>query len=141
MEKILAIDPGRDKCGVAILDGQGEIILREVIATDKLEEVVRELWQREEPERLVMGDGTTSGQAVAQLKKFLPELTVETVDEYRTTDEAKLLYWQLNPPAGLKKFLPVTMLTPPGPVDDLAAVVLGRRFLRGKYSLRSKKAL
>lgn len=132
MDKIVAVDPGRDKCGLAVLDGQGEIILHKIIAAEKLAEAVRELWQREQPDRLVIGDGTTSRQAIARLKKILPELTVETVDEYRTTDEAKLLYWTLNPPAGLKKILPVTMLTPPGPVDDLAAVVLGRRFLRRK---------
>lgn len=132
MDKIVAVDPGRDKCGVAVLDGQGKIILHEIIAAETLAETVRELWQREKPERLVIGDGTTSRQAIARLKKILPELTVETVDEYRTTDEAKLLYWALNPPAGLKKLLPVTMLTPPGPVDDLAAVVLGRRFLQRK---------
>lgn len=132
MDKIAAVDPGRDKCGIAVLDGQGGIIFHRTIATEKLEEAVREIWQREKPERLVIGDGTTSRQAIARLKKILPELTVETVDEYRTTDEAKLLYWSLNPPAGLKKLLPVTMLTPPEPVDDLAAVVLGRRFLGRK---------
>lgn len=132
MDKIAAVDPGRDKCGIAVLDGQGEIIFRKIIATEKLEEAVREIWQRERPERLVIGGGTTSRQAIARLKKILPELTVDTVDEYRTTDEAKLLYWTLNPPAGLKKLLPLTLLTPPGPVDDLAAVVLGRRFLGRK---------
>ncbi len=58
---------------------------------------------------------------------------METVDEYRTTDEAKLLYWTLNPPAGLKKFLPVTMLTPPGPVDDLAALFAKKIKKHGEF--------
>lgn len=70
MDKIVAVDPGRDKCGVAVLDGQGEIILHEIIAAETLAEAVRELWQREQPNRLVIGDGTTSRQAIARLKKF-----------------------------------------------------------------------
>ena len=132
MEKILAVDPGRDKCGVAVLDADGNIILHRVIATGELESCIRALCQEEAPSRLVIGDGTTSRGAKERLHAALPEMPVETVDEYRTTDEAKLLYWELNPPSGIKRLLPVTMLTPPCPVDDLAAVVLGRRFLARK---------
>lgn len=132
MEKILAVDPGRDKCGMAVLDSAGEIIFRQVIATGELEQKATELTEKFAPTKLVIGDGTTSQGAKARLESILPSLPIETVDEYRTTDEAKLLYWELNPPTGLKKLLPVTMLTPPGPVDDLAAVVLGRRYLRRK---------
>lgn len=132
MEKILAVDPGRDKCGMAVLDSAGEIIFRQVIATGELEQKATELTEKFAPTKLVIGDGTTSQRAKARLESILPSLPIETVDEYRTTDEAKLLYWELNPPTGLKKLLPVTMLTPPGPVDDLAAVVLGRRFLARK---------
>lgn len=132
MGKILAVDPGRDKCGVALLDDDGGILSHQVVATGGLEECVKVLWQRELPTVLVIGDGTTSKGARDRLAATLPELPMEVVDEYRTTDEAKLLYWELNPPTGLKKLLPVTMLTPPGPVDDLAAVVLGRRFLGRK---------
>ena len=132
MEKILAVDPGRDKCGMAVLDSSGEIIFHQVIATGELEQKAAELMEKFAPTKLVIGDGTTSQRAKARLESIMPSLPIETVDEYRTTDEAKLLYWELNPPTGLKKLLPVTMLTPPGPVDDLAAVVLGRRFLARK---------
>ena len=132
MEKILAVDPGRDKCGMAVLDSAGEIIFRQVIATGELEQKATELTEKFALIKLVIGDGTTSQGAKARLESIMPSLPIETVDEYRTTDEAKLLYWELNPPTGLKKLLPVTMLTPPGPVDDLAAVVLGRRFLARK---------
>ena len=132
MEKILAVDPGRDKCGMAVLDSSGEIIFHQVIATGELEQKATELTEKFVPTKLVIGDGTTSQGAKARLESIMPSLPIETVDEYRTTDEAKLLYWELNPPTGLKKLLPVTMLTPPGPVDDLAAVVLGRRFLARK---------
>ncbi len=132
MEKILAVDPGRDKCGMAVLDSAGEIIFHQVIATGELEKKAVELTEQFSAARLVIGDGTTSQGARVRLQSVLPCLPIETVDEYRTTDEAKLLYWELNPPTGLKKLLPVTMLTPPGPVDDLAAVVLCRRYLRRK---------
>jgi hypothetical protein len=54
-------------------------------------------------------------------------MTLKVVDEYRTTEEAKKLYWQVNPPKGWRRFLPVTMQVPPEPVDDLVAVILARR--------------
>jgi len=35
---IMAVDPGRDKCGMAVIDGQGEVLWRQVIETRDLDE-------------------------------------------------------------------------------------------------------
>jgi hypothetical protein len=43
------------------------------------------------------------------------------------------LYWQENPPKGLKKLIPLGMLVPPVPLDAYAAVILVRRFLEDNY--------
>ncbi|SEH24689.1 hypothetical protein SAMN05216583_10643 [Selenomonas sp. KH1T6] len=124
---IMALDPGRDKCGLAVLNGQGEILWRQVIETRALEEFAIARAREHDPVCLIMGNGTTSKEAEGRLKKALPEMTLKVVDEYRTTEEAKKLYWQVNPPKGWRRFLPVTMQVPPEPVDDLVAVILARR--------------
>ena len=126
---IMAVDPGRDKCGMAVLSAQGEILWRQVVETASLPELARKRFEEYQPKLLVLGNGTTSKVAAARLKETLPELEVRVVDEYRTTEEAKKLYWQVNPPKGWRKLLPLTMQVPPEPVDDLVAVILAQREL------------
>ena len=126
---IMAVDPGRDKCGLAVIDGQGKVLWRQVIETEDLEKMAQERSGEFGPACLILGNGTTSKAAAGRLKAALPDLPLKVVDEYRTTEEAKKLYWQVNPPKGWRKLLPVTMQVPPEPVDDLVAVILARREL------------
>lgn len=126
---IIAVDPGREKCGIAVMQNDGNIFYQQVIATADLAETVRACYEKYEPDCLVIGDGTTSKTAQATIKKAVAKLKLCVVDEYRTTDAAKLRYWQENPPKGWRKILPVTMQVPPVPVDDYVAVILAERYL------------
>jgi len=54
------------------------------------------------------------------------------VEEAHSTEEARNLYWQENPPQGWRKLMPLGMLVPDVPLDAYAAVILVRRFLEGK---------
>lgn len=126
---IMAVDPGRDKCGMAVLSLEGEILWRQVVETAKLDEIAGDMREKYSSTLLVLGNGTTSREAEARLTKALPGLPLKVVDEYSTTDEARRLYWVVNPPQGWRKLLPVTMQVPPEPVDDLVAVILARREL------------
>ncbi len=126
---LAALDPGRDKCGLAVLSRKGEILLQRVIETASLEEKLRRVREEYAPEMLILGNGTTSRQAEARIRAALPELPVKVVDEYRTTELAKGEYWKAHPPTGWRRLLPVTMQVPPVPVDDFVAVILARRYL------------
>ena len=44
-------------------------------------------------------------------------------------EEAKALYWQLYPPHGLRRLIPLGLQTPPEPLDGYAAVVQVHRFM------------
>ena len=123
---ILAIDPGREKCGIAVLAKDGALLRQEVVPTAQLEAVVRALAAAYAP-TIIMGNGTTSAAAKARVEALGCHVTL--VDEYRTTDEAKCLYWEMHPPRGWRWFIPRGMLVPPVPVDDFVAVILARRFL------------
>ena len=128
-DAIAALDPGRDKCGLAVLSRSGDILLQQVISTASLEQEIARVVEGYNPEVLLMGNGTTSSQAEGRIRSAAPGLEVKVVDEYRTTEQARGEYWKAHPPTGLRRLLPVSMQVPPVPVDDFVAVILARRFL------------
>lgn len=128
---IVAIDPGREKCGMAVLSEQGEVLRREVVETGGKETWLREAAQKYEIRAIVLGNGTTSSTAAKSIERELPGIELTLVDEYRTTEMARREYWRINPPRGWRSLLPLSLLFPPEPVDDLVAVILGRRYLGG----------
>lgn len=129
--QILAVDPGREKCGLAVVHKEQGPVYQTVIETNKLAATVTILAQTHKLTTVVIGDGTTSHAAQQALNSISMEgksLTVIPVGEYRSTDEARKRYWQEHPPAGWKRLLPTTMLVPPVPVDDYVAVILAERY-------------
>jgi RNase H-fold protein (predicted Holliday junction resolvase) len=126
---IAALDPGRDKCGFAVLDEDGRVLSQRVIQTQNLIAEITTAKATYGFSRLVMGNGTTSKEARQRLSE-VPALEILVRDEYRTTEMAKGEYWKANPPKGWRRLLPVTMQVPPVPVDDFVAVILGRRYLK-----------
>jgi len=132
---VLAIDPGREKCGLAVVHKEQGVICKAVVNTNDLAAAVSQLATTHRLTTAVIGDGTTSRTAqttVAAIAVNDKPLTIIPVNEYRSTDEARTLYWQDNPPKGLKRLLPLTMQVPPIPVDDYVAVILARRFFNSK---------
>ena len=123
---VLAIDPGREKCGVAVLASDGRILVQEVVATAALDAAVGALIRAYEP-NVIMGNGTTSADAKKRVEAL--GVSVTLVDEYRTTDAAKCAYWEAHPPRGWRRLMPRGMLVPRVPVDDFVAVILAQRFL------------
>ncbi len=126
---VAAIDPGREKCGVAVVAENGDVLEQSVVATERLADEMAARVRRFSPERILLGNGTTSRAAETAIREALPEIPVEIVDEYRTTDDARRAYWKAHPPTGWRRFLPTGMQVPPVPVDDFVAVLLAQRYL------------
>ena len=123
----MGVDPGRDKCGVAVLDSEGEVKFSEVIATSEFEIVMQKLSAQFEIELAILGNGTTSTEAEKKLRAT--GLQVKIVDEKFTTEQARRLYWEKFPPRGWRKFLPTSLQVPPVPVDNIVAEILVKRYL------------
>ena len=81
----------------------------------------------------MLGNGTNSRNIGESVKRVLPDVMVAVVEEAHSTEEARALYWQENPPKGLKKLIPLGMLVPPVLLDAYSAVILVRRFLEDNY--------
>ena len=126
---IIAIDPGKDKCGMAVLAATGEVLRQGILKTENLPQELQGAMGEFEINTLVIGNGTTSKKAQETIKTAAPNLRVEVIDEYGTTELARKDYFKKNPPTGWRRFIPLTMQTPPVSVDDYAAVILGRKWL------------
>ena len=129
----LGIDPGRSKTGLALVDGVGKIVKLHIAESQNIDNEIVEFIKNSCPVHIVLGNGTNSRNIGESVKRVLPDVMVAVVEEAHSTEEARALYWQENPPKGLKKLIPLGMLVPPVPLDAYAAVILVRRFLEDNY--------
>ena len=130
---VAAVDPGREKCGVAVVDEDGSVLEQAVVATARLADELTARAIKFRPELILLGNGTTSRAAEETIRAALSDIPVAIVDEYRTTDDAKVAYWKAHPPTGWWRFLPTGMQVPPEPVDDFVAVILAQRYLMNEH--------
>ena len=128
-EFILGIDPGSSKTGAALLDSAGNIIRIDILWMDGFAKNLTKFLQTAKPKTCIIGNGTTSTKLQPTLAEILPDLELIVCDEAYSTEEARKLYWELNPPKGWRSLIPLGMLAPPVPLDAYAAVVLVRRYL------------
>lgn len=128
-DEILSIDPGREKTGIAILKNS-DVLEHKIINSEELVQIIKSLLEKYIIKTIVMGNGTSSKKKYDLLKREFIDRDIVLINEYRTTDEARKLYFQENPPKGWKKLIPLGMQVPPVPVDDYAAIVIGRKYLK-----------
>ena len=140
MSRILAVDPGQDKAGLALTDGDGEPIWLGILAIENFAEEFEELvdgelsGQLNELEVVVIGDGTGSEVLEEILKSVLKsETRFIKINEWGSTDEAIELYRQYEKTGPIKNiFFKIFNWRPESPIDQYAALVLARRYLK-KY--------
>lgn len=125
---VLAVDPGRDKCGVAVL-AQGQVSLRALVPRPEIALTCRYLRGQFPEARVIVGDQTTGREVSEEIRAACPGLSVQLVSEAYSSLEAQRLYWQDHPPGCWLRWLPAGLRLPPRPVDDYAALALARRYL------------
>ena len=126
------------KCGVAVVrrvDNAGEqpgfeTVHRAVVIREEAGSAIRELSSLFSPDAIVIGDGTAH-QEYVRLAEDVGSAPVYLVDETLSTQQARKLYFQHNPPRGIRRLIPISMQTPDRPYDDFVAVILAERFLSG----------
>ncbi|MEG5062722.1 pre-16S rRNA-processing nuclease YqgF [Microcoleus sp. B3-A4] len=127
---ILGFDPGKDKCGIAVMGRDKKVCYHQVVLSEAAISTIQSLCEQFPIELLVMGDQTTSKIWKQKLTQSLsPEIEIVRVDERFSSLEAKERYWEMYPPTGLSRLIPQGMRTPPRPVDDIVAIVLIQRYL------------
>ncbi len=130
MRVVIAIDPGREKCGLAVVS-EGGVLQRSVLSPEEIPGAVGEMIAVHSPEVIVIGDGTHAGALAGRIREHAPRPPVVFADESYTTLRARERFFRENPPRGLRRLIPRGMLIPGRPIDDLAAVILGEDYLAG----------
>jgi RNase H-fold protein (predicted Holliday junction resolvase) len=127
--KVLAVDPGREKCGVAVCDADG-VVAHRVVAIGDLYRVSKTWVEIYQVGAVIVGDRTGYKQTFDILRPI--GLEIEGVPEHGSTLLARKRYFQDHPPKGWRRLLPRSLLVPGEPYDDYAAVVLAEAYLAAR---------
>ena len=127
---ILGFDPGRQKCGLAVMGVDRNLYYHEVISASEAIATIQTLRQKFPISTLVVGDQTSAKEWKQKLSSDLPEPPrIILVDERHSTLQARDRYWQMYPPRGLSRLIPEGMRGLPRPIDDIVAILLIERYL------------
>lgn len=137
-EVILALDPGREKCGIAVVKKNLDVLFKGITATSSLDVLLKEKFLEFLPEAVILGSGTFSknvrNQVSGIIKKVNAEkklsMTLKVIDEKHSTELARKKYFKDHKPRGLWRLVPVSLQVPPEPYDDYAAIVLAERYFK-----------
>ncbi|PNW36283.1 UNVERIFIED_CONTAM: resolvase [Euhalothece sp. KZN 001] len=127
MVLVLGFDPGRDKCGLALVETTGEIIEQQVVNSEEVISTLNNWLSRYVVSKIVMGNQTTASQWKEKLTASFATIPIEMVDERNSSLEARDRYWELYPARGLSALIPKGMRLPPRPIDDIVAIILVER--------------
>lgn len=131
-EGILAVDPGRDKCGLALL-GPGSIPEKlAVVPRAELTAAIAGIARDRRLAVILVGDRTTGSQVAGEIEALEPGVPVRLVPEHNTTLRARERYFKDNPRTGWRRLVPRGLLLPPRPVDDYAALVMAEDYVASK---------
>lgn len=129
MSVIVSVDPGREKCGIAVVDSSGSILKRKVVPTISVIDDLLELTEKYSADKILIGSGTFSKTIKKKIIDSMPSINIAVVDETHSTEIARKLYFKEYPPKGIFKIIPLGLQIPPVPYDDFAAVVLAKKYL------------
>lgn len=126
-EIVLAVDPGREKAGIAVVSRERGTICKRVIGASECVEQVCQLAEEYGIEKVVIGDRTGSDDIVDSLERRC-DLEIIAVDEHMSSVEARERYLRENPGKGIARFMPIGLRTPREPYDDYVAEILASRY-------------
>ncbi|MCL2924819.1 MAG: pre-16S rRNA-processing nuclease YqgF [Trichodesmium sp. MAG_R04] len=127
---ILGFDPGRDKCGIAIMDKNRQLHYNQVVDSAKITITITKLSQQFDINLIIIGDQTTSKIWQQNLTEIISEkIPIIKIDERYSSLEARDRYWEIYPPQGFIRLVPPGMRIPPKAIDDIVAIILIERYL------------
>ncbi len=127
----LGFDPGKDKCGLAIMTPNNHLEYHQIIPSEQAISTINKLSQQYPITKIIMGNQTTSKTWKQKLENGLTsDLSIIMINEKNSTLEARDRYWLMYPPQGLQRLIPQGMRTPPRSVDDIVAIILIERYLQ-----------
>lgn len=134
---IVGIDPGKEKCGVAVVRVDGEVISKTTVHAERVADAVAALAAEHTVELVALGDGTGWEEVSKRVKeRYTGKLL--SVSEKGTSLEARELAWREHPPPFVFRLFPKLFWPTPKDLDSWAAVVIARRAIEAFGSCSSQ---
>lgn len=127
---LLGFDPGREKCGLAVVGIDGALHYHQVVLVAEVARTIGQLRDRYPISGIVLGDQTGAKRWQQEIAKLPNAPRVTLVDERYSSLEARDRYWKMYPPTGLAKLIPQSLRSIPRPIDDIVAILLVERYLK-----------
>lgn len=128
-KKVLAIDPGRDKCGIAILNSNCEVVYNNIVSTVEFELYLAELLNKNKIQNIILGNGTYSDEIKEKISADF-KIPVILIDESYSTEKAEERYYQEHYNKGWRKLLSFIKWKPAQPLDDYVAIILAEKYIK-----------
>ena len=134
MFKLLAIDPGKCKCGLVLADISEKKVYKAIILeSDLLDKYVRNLIAVENISKIIIGNGTTSEYFREKLNFLKKEIII--FEEKNTTYRAKERYFELFPIRGLNFLIPREFFIINKNLDAISALIILEDYCNFKFTL------
>ena len=134
MFKLISIDPGKYKCGLVLAEiTEKKVYSAIILKSEFLEDYVRNLITIEDISKIIIGNGTTSGEIKGKLDFFKNEII--TFEEKNTTHRAKARYFELFPISGLQFLIPREFFILNKNLDAISALIILEDYCKIKFTL------
>ena len=134
MPKLIAIDPGKRKCGLVLAETSEKKVFRATILNSELlDGYVSDLITVEDISKIIIGNGTTSREIREKLIPLKNEII--TFEEKNTTFRAKERYFELFPITGLKFLIPREIFILNKNLDAISALIILEDYCKMKFTL------
>ena len=134
MAKVISIDPGKSKCGLVLAEiSEKKVYEAIILKSELLEGYVRNLNTVDNISKIIIGNGTTSGEITKKMDFFKKEIII--FEEKNTTFRAKSRYFELFPISGLMFLIPRDIFILNKNLDAISALIILEDYCKIKFSL------
>ena len=133
MPKVITIDPGKSKCGLVLAEiSEKKVYEAIILKSEVIENYVRNLIAAEDISKIIIGNGTSSGEIKNKLDFLKKEII--TFEEKNTTYRAKARYFELFPISGLKFLIPREVFLLNKNLDAISALIILEDYCKMKFT-------
>ena len=128
---LLALDPGSDKVGTAVLNYQAQEQEKTIVKINELLQHLNDLFKTYKIEEIIIGNGTGSEKIKEVIENNFRDKKINLVEEEFTTEEAQARYLKEKPMSNYEKLLRKFVNWKVNkPLDDYAALIIAEKYLR-----------
>jgi len=131
MSDLLALDPGSDKVGAAVLSFTEDEREKTIVKKEELLDHLKEIFSHYQIKEIVIGNGTGAEAVKEMISSAYPDLEITLIEEKYTTEEAQARYLEEKPMSNYEKLLrKMVSWKVKKPLDDYAALIIGEKYLK-----------